>query len=550
MTDQDHLFTAHSASLLIPVAIAFAYISCLIIVLPHCWYEFMTDHISYIRVATYWAEGDFTQATNGSWSPLISWLLVPFIWLGFDPLLGWTLLASLSGLGLVFTGWFMFGRFGLSVLARALATSAIAGMALDYATRAENQDILVMAVLPLYLGSTLSPRIIEHRRTALGAGALAGLGYFAKNYILPFAVVHLALVCFLWAQALGKGLLSRLFWRQLMLGYLGLAIIVGPWIVALSWKYGRVTVGTHGAMSHATVAPTILERTLAGLRVQPGKVLNSWEDPELSGLRWSFWSPFASISAMGHQIKVAAKNLWWMAQALRALNAAGFFVTALLLAGVGALLLGLSQPVGMRQSWAIVSILAYISGYAMVYGSAERYYWPLVPIFVALLFQWVDWLRSPFLRDAEGIMPRRRPLAVGVLSAFLLLSCIPGKALVERSRLAELDLFLPNTAKQLLQEGIEGPIASNEWGTGLILSYFLNIKTAGVPLGKDPTSIVSEAQQAGVRTFILATSGESSAIDFSGHPEMERIAEYRNGEGKHARGIIAYRVSPLPSRDE
>ena len=46
-----------------------------IILLPHYQYVINADGFSYVTIAQKYAHGDFSNAINGYWGPLISWLL-------------------------------------------------------------------------------------------------------------------------------------------------------------------------------------------------------------------------------------------------------------------------------------------------------------------------------------------------------------------------------------------------------------------------------------------------------------------------------------------
>ena len=50
-------------------------------------YQINPDGISYISVAQKYLAGDWRGAVNGYWGPLLSWLLMPFLYLGIEPLL-------------------------------------------------------------------------------------------------------------------------------------------------------------------------------------------------------------------------------------------------------------------------------------------------------------------------------------------------------------------------------------------------------------------------------------------------------------------------------
>ena len=57
------------------------------------------DGISYIQVARNCAAGRFDLAVNSYWGPLLSWILVPFVWLGWDLQLVVKVLGVVLGLG-------------------------------------------------------------------------------------------------------------------------------------------------------------------------------------------------------------------------------------------------------------------------------------------------------------------------------------------------------------------------------------------------------------------------------------------------------------------
>src|SRR5438876_2772461 len=58
-------------------------------------YQFQVnpDGGSYINIAHLYAIGDFHDAVNGYWAPLISWLLVPFLLVNFQPVFAYQLLS-------------------------------------------------------------------------------------------------------------------------------------------------------------------------------------------------------------------------------------------------------------------------------------------------------------------------------------------------------------------------------------------------------------------------------------------------------------------------
>src|SRR6185312_696097 len=57
------------------------------ILFPYNRFNIDADGIAYIQEARQYVWGNYFTALNGCWSPLISWILIPFLKLGIDPVL-------------------------------------------------------------------------------------------------------------------------------------------------------------------------------------------------------------------------------------------------------------------------------------------------------------------------------------------------------------------------------------------------------------------------------------------------------------------------------
>src|SRR5687768_11427631 len=64
------------------------------------WYRYIIDFdaTGYINVAKLLAAGDYSNSINGFWSPLGSWMLVPFMKSGYDPVLSAKYINGVFGL--------------------------------------------------------------------------------------------------------------------------------------------------------------------------------------------------------------------------------------------------------------------------------------------------------------------------------------------------------------------------------------------------------------------------------------------------------------------
>src|SRR5437868_20318 len=90
---------------------AIVYILLFFLLFP--WYQFVLDidAISYIHVAQRYAHGDYYAAVNGYWSPLVSWILIPFIKAGYDPVMTAKYINGLIGLFALFTCYSIIHKF-------------------------------------------------------------------------------------------------------------------------------------------------------------------------------------------------------------------------------------------------------------------------------------------------------------------------------------------------------------------------------------------------------------------------------------------------------
>ena len=75
-----------------------------------------TDAIAYMRVAEYWSVGNFDLAVNGYWGPLLSLLMVPFLWIGVDPLISGKLVMLISAAVFFHGSQFLVRSVGLGLL--------------------------------------------------------------------------------------------------------------------------------------------------------------------------------------------------------------------------------------------------------------------------------------------------------------------------------------------------------------------------------------------------------------------------------------------------
>ena len=532
------------------------YICAFMAVLPHCRYQINLDGLYYIQLARYWAVGDFEHAVNGYWSPLLSWCLVPFVWLEVDLLWACKVVTGSAGLALALATYWLARRLGLLTTTALVASGAAAAMGLQYATAHISPDLLLAVFVTLYMATVFDGTVLSRPRSALACGLLAGMAFLAKSYALPFVLAHYALSAVL--QRL-TGKLERGPRALVIACWLaGLLVFAAPWTSALTWKYGRFTVSTTAYIAHAIVAP---DHTY-GLHADPGfRVIPTHVqvDPSIQGNKYLYWSPFDSIDALAHQLKIIAVNLSVIRNYLALLHQDGLFSAAILVSFLGLLTLSGWGQWRFRQAWAILTLALYVSGYALIFCTAPRYYWPLLPLSLVLLFQYPDALARSCPDSLTRMLksPRR---AYWVVMGVLLLSSIPlvTVATVFRSSLggtferlannfvpAQPDWLRPLT-KSIGDFGVRGPLGAVDFREAPYIAYSLGLEWGNRARATYPPDVLREAQAAGLGSVLVLAKDDATRYYWKQLGNIEGVR--RLGEvpypGASDASIIVYGLAP------
>ena len=108
------------------------YTALFFLLFPVYKYVMDIDAISYIHVAERFAKGEYYYSVNGYWSPLISWILVPFIKAGFDPALSAKYINGFLGLLSLFSCCALLDKFNIHATLKKILSFAFAILFLSY----------------------------------------------------------------------------------------------------------------------------------------------------------------------------------------------------------------------------------------------------------------------------------------------------------------------------------------------------------------------------------------------------------------------------------
>ena len=514
------------------------------------------DGVAYIQIARHYANGRADLAVNSWWGPLLSWLLVPAVWLNVDPLLAVRLLGVVFGLGFAFCVALI--RRHLRAGTGGLATFAAALMlALTMLPAPVTPDLLTAFLLTWYFARSLRVMLRGSASYALTTGVLGGVAYLGKPYALPFVACHLCLTALGRWRLVRGGLASGPVVRPIAAGMAGLAVVSLPWAAIISAHDGSLTFSSAGRCTRAWSA--IPDDALGLL---PHKLLQwpragrmtCWENPIEVRHPWPTWS-LAERGGLQRQAKAIFLNVYDALADLKQVDAFGILLCGGALGtflGICRLRWSLSTREGIVRLWISASIALYVAGYALILVQ-NRYLWPIWGLLLVLSMHVLgaDLLRvrcpSGRGEPEQGERDRHRAALGGVLTVCLFASVGytavltayawsgPGGAGTEADLLKD--------AVRTLR--IEGVVAANRWGLGLDASYWGGATFLGRFAGTEPGAIAEELAPYG-RTCVLVFSDEALGDELArsplftvlGHAPLDR----------RGRSLRAFEFRPPPAQ--
>src|SRR5437016_3277672 len=77
-----------------PVA---AYLGACAVLLRWFWYSLSPDTLSYLSISRHYLRAEWAEAINTGWSPMLSWLIAPLLWLHVPDLAALRLVTIAAG---------------------------------------------------------------------------------------------------------------------------------------------------------------------------------------------------------------------------------------------------------------------------------------------------------------------------------------------------------------------------------------------------------------------------------------------------------------------
>lgn len=458
------------------------------------------DGVAYIESARHYAAGRFDLGFNGWFSPMLSWLLTPPVWLGANPIIAARVILLLSGVlfafGVVALVRQLSGRRSLLALAVGL------GLGLITIPTEITPDFMMAAGLTWYF--TLAVKFVRRPslRNAVIAAAVGGVCYYLKAFALPLVLGHLVLSAAMAWWLNRKEIALRRLVVPLVAALAVAAAVAAPWVALITAIDGHFTTSTTAYYSSRAWGPLAPSGPLPHYAIQMPRAgrVSVWENPAEAKGEWPTWTP--KNTPLDNQVRVVELN------APKALTYV-FRSDALAMLGIAwALTLVMCVPrmgpgdgaTRLIRLWAVLSAAMYLGGYMMLYVY-DRFIWGMWGMLAAMAVWGVLTLRGvpagPALHPEKKSTPpaRWRRTASAMLVALLAISI--GVRIYDRMDHEMFDEgsesqqghWMRQTALEVAQKLGPGPQkvvvvtrGSDRWGKGLYFSYWMHASFMGLTL--------------------------------------------------------------------
>jgi hypothetical protein len=274
-------------------------------------HQIYPDGVSYVSIAKKYFEGDYAHAVNGLWSPLITWLLVPFFYLHVEPTLSFKILEMVIGLFALFGIKLLLDDVGISKNLRLMYLLALCPTLTFFAFIDQTPDFLGMCLVIYWIHFLTHDNYQQKKYLGGVVGLLGALSYLARAYNFYFFISFFLLLngIFLVSHRASR----KTVVTNLVVGIITFTVISSFWIGALSHKYGKFTISTTGPYTLSMAGPK-----LAGTEIFPmfyegfmkpsnATAVSTWEDPSYQKMPpWNPLGSMADIKYLLNRVFVAA----------------------------------------------------------------------------------------------------------------------------------------------------------------------------------------------------------------------------------------------------
>ena len=471
------------------------------------------DGICYISIAQKYATGDISNAINGYWSPLFSWLLVPFFIKGFTPLsalISSKILSLIIGLFTLIGLHWLSHRFKMDKTIRTLFVFSLIIPILCFAFTQLTSDLLMACALLYCLVFLLDPDYPNNYFNGLMCGFAGALAYLSKSFAFPFFLVLFVLFSLLYYFKKFKD--DKRVLKNLVLGLVVFFLISGSWMLVLNEKYGEWTIGTSGEYNYNALGPEAQlnhpMNMFGAVKPPNNSAVSGWEDP--SYVKLKSWSPFESWSSFQYQLKLIGENILGMTILM-------FWFSLLMIPVMLFGLIAYLKSPDKTFKWGVMSLLIiisfFIAGYLPFFVQTRYFY---IVYFMSFLLG--SFILSAFIQKSNFNKIQKNLLLFGF---FFLLVISPFITLVNNANSYGGIYELSETLRNDYQ--VHGNIASDsEALTSLYMSYLLDSSYQGA-IATNTTELDPKLIKNGIDYYLVWNTMDN--IDMEHYGEIKYINE-------------------------
>ncbi len=349
-----------------------------IVVIPLLEHQ-ICDTTSYVTIAQKYFNGDFSNALNGCWSPLISWLLALFLFIPKEPILLLKMLNFIIGGIIFFQIDQLFKRFQIQKPLYLLGMLVGLPTIWFYAPLYGGADILA-AFFYIWIYNLTANYHFENIYRTILICLVACLGYLSKAYFLPFFISYITLLFFIENvnHQLKKILPQFIF---ILVGFISCVVI---WNMLLVPKYGYFSMSYSGDYNIHLIQSGGKQVIYDFCLLEPPNetAFSYWEDPLLYKDYTTTWNPFSSMGNFTAQLKLILSNIGEFLNILNRNNP--FWIVSI----IGLCLIVLKEEkfkIVIRQELTrmIVFLMLTVAGYFLLFFHDRYLYtWFFMLIFI------------------------------------------------------------------------------------------------------------------------------------------------------------------------
>ena len=430
------------------IIVLFFYTILSIVFINYYQFQINPDGINYINIAHSYMSGNFYGSINDYWSPLLSWIIIPFLYIGQTPV---TALFSIKIMSLILGFITIIGihqlsyRFEMDEIIRTVILFTVIIPVLYFSLSIITPDLLIVCVSVFYLAIIFNFDYPSKLSNGAFCGILGALAYLSKSYGLIFFIVTFLIFNFLQYFRDSDRYRKKKILKNFILGFTIFFMISGLWIGLISNADGKLTFGTAGASNYAEVAPPAQGFSYYSTGIyKPGQIPNFVPEQ---------WSPISSWSNFKYQLSL----MWYNTLKIGSILIYFSFLSILIIFSY--IILYIKKPRKLISqteiTYPFTALLVCAGGYAIILVEA-RYIW-LINILLILMGGYL--LDLLFKRNFFNNKHSRKIKTIVLLIFAFSFIIFPITNLTQNIHTGE-DIY--NISKVVNQQGIHGNVATND----------------------------------------------------------------------------------------